>query len=104
MATDLERLRALRETQLRFGLIKAPKPGEARVVVFSTPTCPYCHMAKDYLQKRGISFNDVNVAADGEAARALMRQTGQTGVPQLNINGQWILGFDREAIDRALGL
>ncbi len=76
----------------------------ARVIVFSTPTCPYCHAVKRYLQQRGIPFKDIDVSRDPIAARDMVRRSGQQGVPVIDINGKIIVGFDRAKIDAALGL
>ena len=78
------------------------KKTKAKVKVYSTPTCPYCHMAKDFLKSKGIAFEDIDVSADQKAAREMIRKTGMTGVPQIEINGKMIVGFNREAIEREL--
>ncbi len=78
-------------------------PGH-RVIVFSTPTCPWCTRAKTYLRGRGIPFRDVDVSRDPAAARDLVRRTGQMGVPVIEIDGKPIVGFDRGRIDKLLGL
>jgi glutaredoxin-like YruB-family protein len=72
------------------------------VKVYSTQTCPYCTLAKRYLEERGVSYTDVDVSRDFEAAREMVRHTGQMGVPVLEIDGEYIVGFDRPNIDRAL--
>lgn len=69
-----------------------------QVIVYSTNTCPYCDMMKSFLQQNQISFKEVNVQEDQEAAQKLVETTGQMGVPQTNINGQWVLGFDPERV------
>ncbi len=74
------------------------------VTVYSTPTCPYCHMAKEYLAANNVSFTDVNVAADYKKAQEMVEKSGQMGVPVIEIDGQIIVGFDREAMKQALGL
>ena len=68
------------------------------VIVYSTNTCPYCDMMKSFLQQNQISFKEVNVQEDQEAAQKLVETTGQMGVPQTNINGQWVLGFDPDRV------
>ena len=100
---ELIGLRALKMQQLRMGLAK-PKgpPAQRSVELFSTSSCPYCHMAERYLMDKKISFQKNDVSRDNAAARRMISATGQTGVPQLCINGQWIVGFDRKAIDEAL--
>jgi glutaredoxin 3 len=78
--------------------------GSHRVIVFSTPTCPYCTAAKSYLRSKGVPFRDVDVSRDAAAARDMVRRTGQMGVPVVEIDGRPIVGFDRNRIDSALGL
>ena len=72
------------------------------ITVYSTTVCPYCKMAKDYLDQKGVSFRDVNVQEDDEAEAEMIRKSGQMGVPVLDIDGKIIVGFDRGAIDEAL--
>lgn len=73
-----------------------------RVVVYSTPTCPACNSAKSYFRRKGVRFRDVDVSRDQQAAENLMRRSGQMAVPQIDINGQLIVGFDQSKIDRLL--
>jgi glutaredoxin len=61
-------------------------------------------MAKEFLKQNGIPFEEKNVGVDQEAAKEMMEKTGQMGVPVLDIDGEIIVGFDREAISRALGI
>ncbi len=74
----------------------------ARPVIFSTSTCSWCRRAKKYFRERGVSFKEINVERDPAAARDLVRKTGQSGVPVIKIGGAWIVGFDRDRIDREL--
>ncbi|MFH1256349.1 MAG: glutaredoxin family protein [Candidatus Diapherotrites archaeon] len=76
----------------------------AEVIVYSTPTCPYCIMAKDYLKEKGIAFKDVNVAQDKKAAEEMIQKSGQQGVPVIDVAGQIIIGFDKEALKKALNI
>jgi len=75
-----------------------------RVKIYTTPTCPYCALAKRYLEKLNVEFEEVNVAEDREAAIEMIEKSGQMGVPVIEIDGQIIVGFNKEAIDRALGI
>ncbi|MBI3172145.1 MAG: NrdH-redoxin [Chloroflexi bacterium] len=77
---------------------------QPRVIVFSTPTCSFCSMAKKYFRERGIRFKDVDVSRDPAAARDMLRRSGQSGVPVIDINGKIVVGFDRPKIDKYLGL
>lgn len=75
-----------------------------RVLVFTTPSCPWCTRAKSYLRERRVSFREVDVSRDASAARDLVRRTGQMGVPVIEIDGKPVVGFDRERVDRLLEL
>jgi glutaredoxin-like YruB-family protein len=77
---------------------------QPRVIVFSTPTCSFCNLAKKYFRERGVRFKDVDVSRDVTAARDMLRRSGQSGVPVIDINGRIIVGFDRPKIDKLLGL
>ncbi|MDI6902577.1 MAG: glutaredoxin domain-containing protein [Methanocellales archaeon] len=74
------------------------------VKVYSTPTCPFCDMVKRYLRENDIEFEDVNVAEDAEAAKEMIEKSGRMIVPLMDIDGEIIVGFDREKLDKALGL
>lgn len=75
-----------------------------RVLVLTTPTCPWCQRAKSYLRSRGVAFREVDVARDPKAADDLVRRTGRVGVPVIEIDGRPVIGFDQAQIDRLLGL
>lgn len=75
-----------------------------KVKVYSTPGCPWCTMAKNFLKKNKIGFEDVNVANDHEAAREMIEKSGQTGVPVIEIDGKIIVGFDKKKLGEVLGL
>jgi glutaredoxin 3 len=81
-----------------------PETRPHRVLVFTTPTCPWCQRAKAYLRSRQVTFTEVDVARDPRAARDLVRRTGQMGVPVIEIDGRPIVGFDQARIDGMLGL
>ncbi|MDL2229760.1 glutathione S-transferase N-terminal domain-containing protein [Treponema sp. OttesenSCG-928-L16] len=72
------------------------------VTVYSTNSCPYCTMVKDYLRGRGISFTEHDVGNSQEKAQEMVRKSGQMGVPVVDINGRVIVGFDKGEIDKAL--
>lgn len=74
------------------------------VTVFSTPTCPYCHMAKEYLKEKKVEFKDVDVSKDQQSAIKMVQRSGQMGVPQLWIGDQVVIGFNKPQIDMLLGL
>ena len=72
------------------------------VKVYSTPSCPYCHMEKDWLREKKVPFTDVNVAADREAAMEMIEKTGQMGVPVTDVDGQIVIGFDKGRLEKLL--
>lgn len=74
------------------------------VTIYSTPTCHFCHMAKDYFTANNVVFTDHDVAADTEQRNIMMEKSGQRGVPVIFIGEEMIIGFDKQAIDTALGL
>jgi glutaredoxin-like YruB-family protein len=77
---------------------------DKKVKIYSTATCPYCVRAKQFLKENGIVFEDVDVANNKTAAEEMVRKTGQMGVPVLDIEGEIIVGFDKERIKQVLGI
>lgn len=80
------------------------KKARQNVTVYTTPTCSWCTTIKRHLQENGISYREVNVAADAKAAEEMVKKSGQQGVPQTEINGQIIVGFDKIRINNLLGI
>ncbi len=72
------------------------------VKIYSTPTCPYCTMAKQYFSSKGISFESIDVSADKTKAEEMVKLSGQMGVPVIVIDGNVITGFDKTKIDALL--
>ncbi len=72
------------------------------VIVYSTPTCPYCTMAKEFFNKNGVSYKDVNVAQDQELAREMVQKSGQMGVPVIDIDGNIIVGYRPDVFEKLL--
>jgi len=83
---------------------KVTKKTSGKVKVYSTPTCPYCHAAKEFLKENNVAFEDIDVSKDQSAAQDMIEKSGQMGVPVIDINGTIIVGFDKEAIKKALKL
>jgi glutaredoxin-like YruB-family protein len=77
---------------------------DKKVKVYSTPTCPYCMRAKQFLKDNNIEFEDIDVSTDQERAQEMIQKSGQMGVPVLDIDGDIVVGFDKEAISKALNL
>lgn len=80
----------------------------AKVTVYSTPTCPYCHYAKHFLQEHNIEFADIDVSADPAKAEEAIHKSGQMGVPVIIVeqNGKEdvVIGFDEERLSELLGV
>lgn len=73
-----------------------------KITVYSTPTCPYCEMAKEFLKEKGIKFDVVNVAEDQIAAKKIVDETKQMSVPVIQIDNDYIVGFDQEQLTQLL--
>ncbi|MBT3273595.1 MAG: NrdH-redoxin [Spirochaetales bacterium] len=72
------------------------------VKIYTTPTCSYCTVAKNYFRENGVKFTEYNVARDERKADEMVKKSGQMGVPVLDINGRIIVGFNKPEIERAL--
>ncbi|MGH7196339.1 MAG: glutaredoxin family protein [Candidatus Saccharimonadales bacterium] len=72
------------------------------VVIYSSPTCAFCHMAKEYFDQKGISYTDRDVSVDQEALMYIVNTVGQAVTPIITIGDKVIVGFDRQKIDEAL--
>ncbi len=78
--------------------------GQKKIVVYSTPTCPHCKRAKQFLEDRGIPFQVVDVAGDKAAREEMIRKSGQMSVPVIEIDGVVTVGFDEAGLKKGLGL
>jgi glutaredoxin 3 len=83
---------------------KEGKMSDKKVKVYSTPTCPYCKMAKKFLEDNSIPYQDLNVAEDRKALDDIVRRSGQMGVPVIDIDGELVLGFNQVRLKEKLGL
>jgi glutaredoxin-like YruB-family protein len=77
---------------------------DKKVKIYSTPTCPYCIRAKQFLKDNNITFEDTDVATNQSATEEMIKISGQMGVPVLDIDGEIIVGFDKERIKQVLGI
>jgi len=92
------------ERNLYVASAKGDDKPQKRVTVYSTPSCSWCNTLKNHLNINGIKYTDVDVSKDQKAAEAMVRKSGQQGVPQTDINGQIIVGFDKNKINALLGI
>lgn len=74
------------------------------VTIYTTPTCVYCKMAKEFFKKNNIEYKEIDVLQDMEGRKAMMDKSHQLGVPVIDINGEIIVGFNRPVIEKALQL
>ena len=74
------------------------------IKVYSTPTCPYCVTLKNFLKEKNFEFEDIDVSANPGAAQEMIQKSGQMGVPVVDIDGQIVVGFDREKIINLLDI
>ncbi len=75
-----------------------------KVTIYSTPTCHFCHIAKDFFKEKGVAFTDYNVGIDLEKRREMVEISGQMGVPVIVIEDQFIVGFNKPKISQLLGI
>ncbi len=76
----------------------------ANITIYSTPSCIYCKMAKEYLKSKNIPFTDLDVATDEKAREEMIHKTGQLGVPVIDVDGSIIVGFDKGHLQKLLNL
>jgi glutaredoxin-like YruB-family protein len=74
------------------------------VKVYSTASCPYCKMTKDFLAENNVQFENIDVGQDRKAAQEMVEKSGQMSVPVVDIDGKVVVGFDKKAISEELGI
>jgi glutaredoxin 3 len=74
-----------------------------KIKVYSTPTCPYCKLVKEFLGEKKMEFQDIDVASNPASANEMVKLSGQMGVPVVDVDGQVIVGWNKDAIEEALG-
>ncbi|MFN3550649.1 MAG: glutaredoxin family protein [Endomicrobiia bacterium] len=74
------------------------------IKIYTTPTCPYCQMLKSFLKSKNIEFEEIDVLKNPQKAKEIFEKTNQMGVPVVDIDGKIIIGFDKEAISKELGI
>lgn len=73
------------------------------VTIYSTPTCHFCHMAKDFFKENNVTYTEHDVASDLEQRKIMMEKSGQMGVPVIVIGEELIVGFDKPKVAKLLG-
>ncbi len=75
-----------------------------KVTIYSTPSCHFCVMAKDFFKEKGVAYTEYNVGVDLDKRKEMVDKSGQMGVPVIDIEGDIIVGFDEQRISSLLGL
>ena len=96
--------RSLFENAIFTAKAKADGKPQKKVTVYSTPTCTWCTTLKTHLKNNGIKYAEIDVSKDQNAAEAMVGKSGQQGVPQTDINGTMVIGFDKVKINKLLGI
>lgn len=74
------------------------------VIVYSTPTCPFCKQVKEFLHENNVLFDDVDVSADREKAQEMIQKSGQMGVPVIDVDGELVIGYDKKKLKELLNI
>ena len=94
-----------RDLDNRVGIFKIFMPDVNReVTIYSTPSCHFCHMAKEFFKANNISYTEHDVAGDAEQRKIMIEKSGQMGVPVIQIGSDLIVGFNKPKIVELLGL
>jgi len=72
------------------------------IKVYTTPTCPWCQAAKDFLRQKQLAFEEIDVSQNEEALNYIVEKTGQLGVPVIEIDNQFVVGFDKPKLEELL--
>ncbi len=75
-----------------------------KVIIYSTPTCVYCKMAKAFFKEKGVEYEEKDVAMDQAAREEMVNKSGQLGVPVIDVGGKVVVGFDQMKLAEFLGL
>ena len=76
----------------------------SNVVIYSTPTCHFCQMTKEFLKEKNIDYTDYNVAEDAEKREEMIEKSGQMGVPVIYVGDEMIIGFDKDRLVELLDI
>ena len=76
----------------------------ASVKIYTTPSCVYCKMAKEFLTEKGIEFTDYDLSVDMEKREEVVKKTGQMAVPVIEVDGEMMVGFDKDKLSSLLGI
>ena len=77
---------------------------QSKIEIYTTPSCAYCHMAKEYFKSKNLPYEEYDVMKDVQKRQEMITETGQMGVPVIKINGKVVIGFNKGKINELLGL
>ena len=77
---------------------------DKNVTIYSTPTCHFCEMSKEFFKENGVNYTEYNVASDLEKRQEMIQKSGQMGVPVITVGDELIVGFDKEKLSSLLGV
>jgi glutaredoxin 3 len=77
---------------------------DKQVTIYTTPTCHFCQMSKEFFKANGVNYTEVNVAADAAARQEMIDKSGQMGVPVIMIGEEMVIGFDKRRLSELLGI
>jgi len=75
-----------------------------KVIIYSTPTCHYCKMTKEFFKEKNVAYEEHDVSVDLERRKEMVDKSGQLGVPVIDIEGNIIVGFDKPTVSKLLGV
>ncbi|MEK7596078.1 MAG: glutaredoxin domain-containing protein [Patescibacteria group bacterium] len=75
-----------------------------KIIIYSTPACGYCHMAKDFFKEHGVDYTDYDVSTDDAKRQEMIDRSGQMGVPVIDVDGELTVGFDERKLSKLLGI
>ncbi len=77
---------------------------DKNVTIYSTPTCHFCEMSKEFFKENGVNYTEYNVAADLEKRQEMIQKSGQMGVPVIFVGDELVVGFDKEKLSELIGV
>jgi glutaredoxin 3 len=83
-------------------MIKMMQKEIKKPIIYTTPTCHYCHLVKKFFKEKNIEFTEIDVSKNIKIAKEMIRKSGQMGVPQIEINGKIILGFNKAELEEEI--
>ena len=72
------------------------------ITIYTTPSCVYCKMAKEYFKEHGIDYSEKDVSGDKQAVDEMIQKSGQMGVPVIDIDGSIVVGFDKAKLQELI--